>query len=121
MRNGRMGRTAGGLAAALALAVAGGAEAGAPEGQGRRIELAVTGDGFTPTPVKVKKGEPLTLVVTRKTDRTCAKELVIPSEGLHVPLPLDRPVEVRLTPKKTGELKYGCAMHQMIGGVLLVE
>lgn len=109
---------AAGLAAALAVTVAGGAEAGTA---GRRIELTVTSKGFSPTPVKVKKGEPLTLVVTRTTDKTCAKELVIPAEGIDVPLPLDQPVEIRLTPNKTGELKYGCGMNQMVGGVLVVE
>jgi plastocyanin domain-containing protein len=118
MRNGWMRIVPAGLAAALALGLA--MPSGAAE-PGRRIELTVTGQGFSPTPVKVKRGEPLTLVVTRTTDRTCAKEIVIPSEGIHVALPLNQPVEVRLTPKKTGELKYGCAMDQMIAGVLVVE
>jgi plastocyanin domain-containing protein len=119
MRNGWSGRLAAGLLGALSLAVAGSAGAGAPAG--RKIELTVTSQGFAPTPVTVKQGEALTLVVTRKTEKTCAKELVIPSEGIHVALPLDQPVEVHLTPKKTGELRYGCAMQQMIGGVLVVE
>lgn len=121
MRHGWSWRLPAGLAMTLAMMLAGSAEAGKPHGHERKIELTVTGDGFSPTPVKVKKGEPLTLVVTRKTDRTCAKELVLPSEGINVPLPLDKPVEVRLTPQKTGELKYGCGMNQMIGGVLVVE
>jgi plastocyanin domain-containing protein len=119
MRNGWSGRWIAGLVGALALTLAGPAGAGAPAG--RKIELMVTSKGFEPTPVKVQKGVPLTLVVTRKTDRTCAKDLVVPSEGIQVALPLDRPVEVHLTPTKTGELKYGCAMQQMVGGVLVVE
>jgi plastocyanin domain-containing protein len=87
----------------------------------RRIELSVTERGFTPSPVEVKKGEPLLLVITRKTDRTCAKEIVVPALNMKAALPLDQPVEVRLTPKKSGELKYGCAMGQMISGVLTVR
>ncbi len=87
----------------------------------RRIELSVTERGFAPSPVEVKKGEPLLLVITRKTDRTCAKEFVVPELNLKAALPLDQPVEVRLTPKKSGELKYGCAMGQMISGVLTVR
>lgn len=121
MRNGWRWQLPAALAAALTMAVGGNAAAGVPQEHGRRIELAVTSEGFSPTPVKVKKGEHLTLVVTRKTEKTCAKEIVIPSEGINVPLPLDKPVEVHLTPKKSGELKYGCGMNQMIGGVLVVE
>ncbi len=92
--------------------------AGAAE---RRIELSVTSKGFEPSPVKVRRGEKLVLVVTRKTDRTCAKEILVPSMGLKAALPLDKPVELRLTPTKAGELKYGCAMGQMVSGVLVVE
>ncbi len=89
--------------------------------QERRIELSVTSKGFEPSPVKVKRGEKLVLVVTRRTDRTCAKEILVPSMGLKAALPLDKPVELRLTPTKAGELKYGCAMGQMVSGVLVVE
>ncbi len=87
----------------------------------RRVELSVTSKGFEPSPVHVKKCEPVVLVVTRKTDRTCAKELVVPSMKLKAALPLDKPVELRLTPTKAGELKYGCAMGQMVSGVLVVD
>jgi plastocyanin domain-containing protein len=34
---------------------------------------------------------------------------------------LNEPVKIAFTPKKAGELKYGCGMGQMISGVLLVE
>ncbi len=87
----------------------------------RRVELSVTEDGFKPTPVKVKKGEPLELVVTRKTDKTCATDIVIPDYGVKKPLPLNQPVVVSFTPNKSGELKYGCAMDMMVSGVLVVE
>ena len=60
-------------------------------------------------------------MVTRKTDKTCAHDIVIPDLGVKKPLPLNEPVTVALTPQKTGELRYGCAMDQMVSGVLLVE
>jgi plastocyanin domain-containing protein len=85
------------------------------------VTLTVTESGFEPTPVKVKAGQPLTLVVTRKTDATCATEIVVKDYGIHEKLPLGTPVTIRFTPEKTGELKYGCAMDQMVSGVLLVE
>ncbi len=68
----------------------------------------------------VKKGEPVTLVVTRKTDKTCATEIVIDDEGINAKLPLDKAVKATFTPKKSGEIKYTCGM-KMFGGVLKVE
>ena len=106
------------LAFALALSPA---TALADAKQPRRIELAITEKGFEPSPVKVKAGQPLTLVVTRKTEKTCATEVVIDEAGINTPLPLNEPVKIAFVPKKTGELKYGCAMDKMISGVLLVE
>lgn len=87
----------------------------------RVIELSVTADGFVPAMVKVKKGEPLKLRLTRKTDETCATELLISGTNINVPLPLDKTVDVDFTPDKAGEIRYGCAMGMMISGVLVVE
>ena len=92
--------------------------AAAPTGT---IELTVTDKGFEPAHVAVKKGEPVHLVITRKTDATCAKDIVVPEQGIKQALPLGQRVEVTFTPAKTGELRYGCAMDQMVGGVILVE
>ena len=87
----------------------------------RVIPLTVTEHGYEPSPVKLKKGEPVKLVLTRKTEQTCATEIVMKEHGIHTPLPLNTPVEVTFTPEKTGTLKYGCAMGMMISGVFLVE
>ena len=95
------------------------APAAAPAG--KTIEMAVTEKGFEPAVVKVKKGEPVTLVITRKTEKTCATEIVIDEEKISTKLPLGKPVTVTFTPKKAGDMKYGCAMGKMIGGVLKVE
>jgi plastocyanin domain-containing protein len=88
-------------------------------GQTRTVEIAVTTNGFEPARVKVAKGEPLKLVVTRKTDETCAKQIVIPDENIKAELPLNKPVTLSFTPKRAGEIKYACVMD-MITGVLEV-
>ena len=36
-------------------------------------------------------------------------------------LPLNKAVTVTFTPKKAGDLQYGCAMGKMIGGVFKVQ
>lgn len=92
-----------------------------PTAAGNVVDLKVTRKGFEPSPIKVKAGAPVTLKVTRKTDDTCATEIVVKDYGIHTALPLDQEVVIRFTPTRTGELKYGCAMDQMVSGVLVVE
>jgi plastocyanin domain-containing protein len=84
------------------------------------VKLTVTEDGFVPAEVKVKKGEPVKLVITRKTNRTCATEIVMKDYGIEKKLPLDTPVEVTFTPAKSGRVRYACGMD-MISGVIVVE
>ena len=99
------------------------AKAGIAEGTVRNgvrtVEMQVTEDGFVPAKIKAMKGEKLRLVITRKTDRTCAKEIVIKGAGVNEKLPLEKAVTVELTPRKSGELRYACGMD-MISGVVLV-
>lgn len=85
----------------------------------RTVEMQVTEDGFVPSKIKANKGEKLRLLITRKTDHTCAKEIVIKEAGIDTKLPLDKTVTVVVTPKKSGELKYACGMD-MITGVIFI-
>jgi plastocyanin domain-containing protein len=87
---------------------------------GKAIEISVTKEGFVPSTIKVKKGEKVKLLVTRKVERTCATEIVIRDQGINQPLPLNKPVTVEFTPSKSGQLRYACGMD-MISGVILVE
>lgn len=87
----------------------------------RVIPLSVTEKGYEPSPISLKKDEPVKLVVTRTTEQTCATELVMKDYGISTPLPLNTPVEIAFTPNKTGTLTYGCAMGQMISGAFMVE
>jgi plastocyanin domain-containing protein len=91
-------------------------------GEGPRvITLEVTEKGYEPSPIALNKDEPVKLVVTRKTDHTCATEIIMKDYGINTPLPLGEPVEIAFTPDKTGTLTYGCAMGQMISGTFQVE
>jgi plastocyanin domain-containing protein len=89
----------------------------------RRIDITITKDGFQPNGITVKKGEDVVLVFTRKTDTTCAKEVVVyVSDGKKVDkkLPLDQPVEIAVRFDKTGELGYTCSMGH-VAGVIRVQ
>jgi plastocyanin len=84
------------------------------------VELAVTSKGFEPGNVKVKAGQPVRLVITRKTDKTCATEIVVADLGINQPLPMDTPVTVEFTPSESGTLRYACAMDH-ISGLITIQ
>ena len=84
------------------------------------VDVTVTGDGFVPAEVRVKTGVPVTLRVTRKTERTCATDIVIKDQKVNQPLPLDQTVEVKLPALQKGKVRFACAMD-MISGDLVVE
>lgn len=86
----------------------------------RTISIAVTDRGFEPAAIKLRAGEPVTLVVTRKTDATCAKEFVIAEAGIHQDLPLNQEVRIDYTPARAGEVRYACGMD-MVAGKMKVE
>lgn len=96
------------------------AAAATPKGP-RTIAMELTADGFRPDALHLKAHEPVTLVVTRTTDETCATELLIDGTDIRVALPLGKPVEVAWTPHKAGTVKFGCAMDMMVSGRLIVE
>lgn len=88
----------------------------------RRIDIAVTQDGFTPDHVAVQAGERVTLAFTRQVERTCAKQVVIQlggGETLQRALPLGETVAIDATFATAGELAYACPMD-MITGVITV-
>ncbi|MFT3914210.1 MAG: cupredoxin domain-containing protein [Anaeromyxobacteraceae bacterium] len=102
------------LAACAALAVA---LPACKQDGGGPVKITVTKNGYEPTTVLAKAGQPLTLVVTRTTDETCATEFFMPEENLNVPLPLNQPVTITFTPKQAGKLRYSCAMRMFFGDI----
>ncbi|HEX9241426.1 MAG TPA: cupredoxin domain-containing protein [Anaeromyxobacter sp.] len=81
------------------------------------VRITVTRNGYEPWRVEARKGVPLTLVVTRTTDETCATELVLPEYGIDRKLPLNEPVTIAFTPARAGTLRYACAMKMFQGEI----
>jgi plastocyanin domain-containing protein len=86
----------------------------------QHVTVEVTSKGFVPDTIVATAGRPLVLEVTRRTDRTCAREIVIKAMGVNQKLPLDQSVIVRIVPKKKGPMRFACGMD-MITGVILVK
>jgi plastocyanin domain-containing protein len=105
-----------GLLAAALLAGAMGCQSGPPE-SARQIDVAVTEKGFEPSEIHVPKGESVVLAITRRTDRTCATEVVIDDGEERTPLPLDQTVRIDLGVVRS-DRKFACGMDMIRGKVV---
>ena len=85
-----------------------------------RVRVEVTQRGFVPNEIPAKAGQAITLIVTRTTDQTCAKQIVFADMGIQKDLPLNQAVEVTVTPRKAGALRFACGMG-MVEGKLVVQ
>ena len=107
---------------ALALAAGQGCQSGpTSSARAQEFQLAVTDQGFEPAETVIPKGRASTLVVTRKTDATCAKEIVIARLNERRELPLNQPVRIEI-PKDAARdtLSYICGMD-MLGGTIVAK
>lgn len=84
------------------------------------VKLVVTEKGFEPNSIDVKPGSDVVLMITRKTDSTCAKQVQVSSKELKADLPLNKPVTFKLGKLEKGEVRFACGMD-MISGVLVVK
>jgi plastocyanin domain-containing protein len=65
-------------------------------------------------------GEPVTLVVTRMVEDTCAKDIVIEDYSIPVPLPLGQPVQVQFTPTERRRIRFvACAINMSTGQIVV--
>jgi len=83
------------------------------------IPVSVTENGFEPSRIEVRHGQAVTLLVTRKTDVTCATEMVVPSRGITQELPLNQTVRVALGPLEPGEVAFACGMDMEKGTIVV--
>ena len=72
-----------------------------------------------PRETHVHVGEPVTLVVTRLVEDTCAKDLVLEQFGVVAPLPLGQPVVVRFTPLDPGRFRFSCVIDTVPGEIVV--
>ena len=105
--------------AAVALFAAGCAQApkqAAPAAAPREMNVEVTDAGFVPHDTVIGKGEAVTLVITRKTEQTCATDVMFPRLGLRYDLPMDQAVRVAIPAGAVMDtMYYACGMNMITG------
>lgn len=83
-------------------------------------EIAVTAKGFEPPRVEVAPQKALVLRFTRKVKETCADAVDVQGDPVRHTLPLDTPVDVKVTAPASGQLAFACPMQAMVHGALVV-
>lgn len=81
--------------------------------------IVVGTDGYQPARVRLQTGRPARLTFMRNTDQTCGTQIVIRAYRINRPLPLNTPVVVRFTPRKSGRYKFTCGMDMFRGSVVV--
>lgn len=92
----------------------------------RRIEIAVTDNGFEPSQIPVLQHEEVTLVFTRKTDRVCAKGVTLQYDRrdakrrIEISLELNKPSVLTTRFSIRGTHIFSCS-HETKSGAFLVD
>lgn len=83
-----------------------------------KTAVTVTEKGYIPARVDAAAGKPLTLVFTRTTDKGCGGTLVFPAHNIEKELPLNKAVEVTITPNAKETISFTCGMGMYKGSVI---
>ncbi len=83
------------------------------------IKVTVSGKGYEPSQIRVKKGQPVKLAFLRTDANNCGGTVVFPALNIKRELPVGQTVIVEVTPKETGELAFACGMNMMRGALVV--
>lgn len=86
---------------------------------GETIKILVKG-GYKPANIHLKKGKTTTLKIIRRDSNSCLEEIIIPEFKIKKYLPLEKEVDIPITPQRKGEYKFHCGMN-MYHGKLIVD
>ena len=85
---------------------------------GKSIDILVDG-GYKPENIKIKKGETTKLIFERKDSNSCLEEIIIPDFKIKKYLPLNKKVEILLSPDKAGIYQTHCGMGMFHGKIIV--
>lgn len=85
----------------------------------QKITVTVTENGFEPNEIKVKDKSHVILQITRKTETTCATNIMLKDLNIKKELPLNQQVEVDLGVLKKGDISFACGMNMITGHIII--
>lgn len=84
------------------------------------VDVKVTAKGFEPDRISVAPGKPITLRFTRTVAETCADAVNVQGDPVKHLLPLNAPVDVKVTPPASGQIAFACPMNMYRGAIVVV-
>jgi RND family efflux transporter MFP subunit len=85
----------------------------------RVVKINVGDAGFEPSRVEVQQGATATLEFTRTSEKSCATEVLVPSQQIRLALPLNTPVNVDVRATEAGEIAFSCGMDMLKGTIVV--
>ncbi|HVT44536.1 MAG TPA: cupredoxin domain-containing protein [Thermoanaerobaculia bacterium] len=85
----------------------------------QEFTVNVSGSGFSPASLNVKKGQPVRIHFKRNDQPTCADEVVFAALNVRRKLPASQITTVDITPQKEGTLTFACGMDMMKGKLIV--
>ncbi len=85
----------------------------------KTVRVSVGKNGFSPSTINVEEGFPVTLIFKRASKQSCGNKVVFPSLNITKNLPVGKPVTVKITPDKTGEIAFTCGMNMFKGSIVV--
>jgi plastocyanin domain-containing protein len=88
----------------------------------KNLDVGIIVDGgYKPSIINVRKGQKTTLSLLRKDSNSCLEEIVIPDFKIRKYLPLNKVVEIDITPNEAGEFDFHCGMNMFHGKLVVSE
>ncbi len=83
------------------------------------VRVNLTESGYRPSSFRLRKGVRSRVTFIRRTDATCGQVIVMPAYGVRRDLPLNQPVTIVFTPRKTGTFNFTCGMDMLRGKIIV--
>ena len=83
---------------------------------GESMTITVDG-GYKPNSIRIKQGKKTTLTFIRRDPNTCLEDFYIPDFKVKEYFPMNKPVNVVLTPPSRGTFGFHCGMNMFQGKI----
>jgi hypothetical protein len=87
--------------------------------QVQSVTVRVTDGGYEPASLELKRDVTARVTFVRESKTTCGTEVVMPDYDIKRALPLNEPVVIEFTPRKSGEFAFTCGMGMLRGKVIV--
>jgi Cupredoxin-like domain len=83
------------------------------------VTVRVTDGGHEPASLELKRDITARVTFVRESKTTCGTQVVMPEYDINRALPLNEPVVIEFTPRKSGEFAFTCGMGMLRGKVVV--